>query len=199
MARQSGGKARSLVDRSIIRSYTTLVDAYADLVPEYKSWAASPVIITIEKWDPERIARMARRIRKVGVKRSENRIKAYLPMDELARVKKRIHSQKKADASIRFGAAEKQGGGYHGKERGDYCLIAGSIDGKRLNLFYRSLEMIGGFGYDLVLIDELARHLDFEFRSVRFHAARAMCFALRGNSNETFYPRLNKILGIYHE
>jgi hypothetical protein len=107
-------------------------------------------------------------------------------------VKERIERGK--DCSIRFGVS-KAGRGYHG-ERGDFCLVGGAIDGRRLTLMYRSLELIGGFGYDLAMVAQMCDHLEWEPRGVTIMAARANVFALKRNSNEKFYPKLRRILGL---
>jgi hypothetical protein len=98
------------------------------------------------------------------------------------------------DVSIRFGVA-KEGHGYNG-ERGDFCLIGGVYGSGTLYLFYRSLELIGGFAYDLVLISEVCRQLEIEPRYIEIWATKAFVFALKGNSNEKLYPKLR---GVFRE
>jgi len=110
-------------------------------------------------------------------------------MKEIDRAKKKF--QRKGEASIRFGA-EKKGHGYSG-ERGDFCLVGGVIRGKNLSLFYRSLELIGGFAYDLTLIASLEKLLEVHFQTVTIYATKAFTFALKGNSNEKLFPKLQRI------
>jgi hypothetical protein len=96
------------------------------------------------------------------------------------------------DVSIRFGVS-KQGHGYSG-ERGDFCLIGGVYSYGTLTLFYRSIELIGGFAFDLVLIAHICKELEIEPKFIEIWATKAFVFALKGNSNEKLYPRLKDIL-----
>lgn len=161
------------------------------MVPEYRSAVYSPLVVQIQKWDDKH----ALDIETISEKRSSNRVKNYFIPEEIRRVQQRISSDR--DSSIRFGN-RKEGHGYHG-ERGDFCLVGGSIsllpNGARadLTLMYRSLELIGGFGYDLVLVQRLGNLLDLEWRRLTILAARAHVFALKGNSNESLFPKLQKV------
>lgn len=164
-----------------------LPDVYVRLVPCYQSAVYSPFVMEVDNWTNEYGERIAR---EVSAKRATNRCNNYLDPAELMRVAAKLQS--KGAASIRFGV-QKTGRGYHG-ERGDFCLVAGAIDGRKLTLMYRSLELIGGFGYDLCLIARLSQELEWEPKRVTILAAKANVFALRGNSNEKFYPKLRRIL-----
>lgn len=103
-----------------------------------------------------------------------------------------VPARPRRDASIRFGVA-KPGHGYKG-ERGDFCLIGGVYSFGTLTLFYRSIELIGGFAYDLVLIEHICKELEIEPRFVEIWSPKAFVFALKGNSNEKLYPKLREIL-----
>lgn len=166
----------------------TIPDAYRELVPTYKSQVFGALHLTINRWNNE----FGREVANVNPKRAQNRCTNYLDVEELDRVRSRLSLGK--DSSLRFGVS-KAGRGYHG-ERGDFCLVGGAIDGRHLSLMYRSLEMIGGFGYDLAMIAEMCERLGWEPRGVTIMAARANVFALKRNSNEKFYPKLWKILGL---
>lgn len=131
----------------------------------------------------------AREIARISPRRVENRRVGYIDEVEMTRVKQKLG--RKGEAAIRFGA-EKKGHGYSG-ERGDFCLVGGAIRGRNLSVFYRSLEMIGGFAYDLTLFDYLENRLGCTFDTVTIHATKAFVFALKGNSNEKLYPKLLKI------
>jgi len=164
----------------------TIPQAYRELVPEYRSHVFGGLHLTINRWDN----RFGREVALVNPLRASTRCGNYIDQDEVARVKERLERGK--DSSLRFGVS-KAGRGYHG-ERGDFCLVGGAIDGRHLTLMYRSLELIGGFGYDLALVSELCAGLEWEPRGVTIMAARANVFALKRNSNEKFYPKLRKIL-----
>lgn len=163
---------------------TSIADLWTTLVPAYKSISYGPAIFKIH-WDKDVVAQ----ILGLSVKRAENRVRNYLRSDEITRVKSKL--SKKSEASIRFGAA-KTGFGYSG-ERGDFCLIAGVIRGRELTLYYRSLEMMGGFAFDLCLIAKLSYLLDIEWETVTFVSRKVFTFALKGNSNEKLYPKLLRI------
>ena len=137
------------------------------------------------EWEP----RYAEGIRKISEKRALNRVTNYLDPNEISRVKVKLVTKK--EASMRFGVG-KFGHGYHG-DRGDFCLIGGVIRGRDLVVFYRSLELIGGFAYDLCLFRELEKLIDVRWKSVTIMATKANVFALKGNSNEKLYPKLRKI------
>lgn len=172
-----------------------VAQAWKIMVPEYRSAVYSPLVVQIKHWEQEYVED----IFAISEKRSRNRIENYIIPEEIDRVSKRLDSSR--DASIRFGS-KKEGHGYHG-ERGDFCLVGGSISaGQRrvggiarahLTLMYRSLELIGGFAYDLVLVSRLGDLLGLEWKSLTILAARAHVFALKGNSNEKLFPKLQKV------
>lgn len=174
-------------DHSLGESFDSLPHFFASFVPSYSSGSYKPLVATI-KWSTE----YSPRIRYINPKRAANRITAYVDPKEVERVGAKLES--KGAASIRFGVA-KTGKGYHG-ERGDFCLVGGFIDGRKLTLFYRSLELIGGLAYDVVLIDHLGYELERSWKSVTIHAVAANVFALKRNSNEKLYPKLRKVFGL---
>lgn len=162
-----------------------LPQAWKILVPEYRSVRYSPLVVKVNCWE----SKYAESIAEISRRRSENRINNYFIPEEIERVKDRLRRSDKS--SVRFGA-KKEGHGYHG-ERGDFCLVGAAIDGRKITVMYRSLELIGGFAYDLVLINQLGRQLGIEWRSLQILAASAHVFALKGNSNEKLYPKLKRI------
>lgn len=159
-------------------------DVWNSLVRGYESRVYGAVVMHL-LWDPK----YAEQIQEISPKRWTNRLSGYLDSKELDRASKKLSS--KGECSIRFGA-EKQGHGYSG-ERGDFCLVGGVVRGKSLSVFYRALELIGGFAYDLTLIRSLERYLETEFQTVTIYTTKAFVFALKGNSNEKLYPKLKKI------
>ena len=159
-------------------------DLWMSLVPEYRSVNHGPATFTLE-WDRS----IGQRIAKISQKRSSSRVSNYILTPELSRVEQKLA---KGQASIRFGNL-KPGHGYSG-ERGDFCLIAGVITKRRLTVYYRSLEMIGGFAYDLTLLNFLEEFLRCDWKAVTFVTQKCFVFALKGNSNEKLYPKLRRIL-----
>lgn len=163
---------------------TPIPEFWNFLVPEYKSKVVGSLLVNL-KWEPK----YAEEIKKISLKRATNRCDGYLDSSELARASAKLRS--KGECSIRFGA-QKRGHGYSG-ERGDFCLVGGVARGNNLSLFYRSLELIGGFAYDLTLINEVEANLGRAFETVTIYTTKAFVFALKGNSNEKLYPKLKKI------
>jgi hypothetical protein len=134
------------------------------------SWR--PFVATF-KWDPS----VADFMETVSANRSQRRLDTYLIPGELARSR----------GSIRFGH-RKEGKGYHNR-RGDFCLVGGSFEKGNLVVFYRSLELIGGLHYDLVVFREIERQLGI-IRNVTLLASIARIYALKGNSNEKLLQHL---------
>jgi hypothetical protein len=155
---------------------------WSHYVPSYQSGVFRPLFARIPF---EGIPAAARDIRRISEKRSTNRIANYVIESETERVRGRD------DFSIRFGV-QKPGHGYSGK-RGDFCLVAATYSSRTLTLFYRSIELMGGFAYDLVLIDHVCREIGIEPKFVEIWAKKAFKFALKGNSNEKLYPKLREI------
>jgi hypothetical protein len=154
------------------------------LVPEYQSRVYSGLILKLQ-WNHE----YAELIGMISAKRRDNRIANYIDFLEIDRAHKKLET--KGEASIRFGV-KKTGHGYSG-ERGDFCLVGGVVRGRDLTVFYRSLELIGGFAYDLCVFRYLETALGIGWKNITIMATKANVFALKGNSNEKLYPKLQKI------
>lgn len=158
-------------------------------VPRYESKSLGFMIVKLV-WNPI----YAMEIEKISQKRAANRYANYVDPKETERVNKRYHAKSGGnETSIRFGV-KKEGHGYHGKERGDFCLVGGVVKPGKLLVFYRSLELIGGFAYDLTLFRQLELDLAIRLREVVIIASHAQVFALKGNSNEKLFPKLQSIL-----
>lgn len=150
---------------------------FGEFVPAYRGASWRPFVVRLRPWSDE----FSPRIRALNPKRADARIASYIDPAEVARAKRKLET--KGTAALRFGV-EKSGRGYT-DERGDFCLVGGAVREAHLTLFYRSLELIGGFGYDVVLIDHLGELLDRKWRSVTIHAAQASVFAPQCNSSQT--------------
>jgi hypothetical protein len=153
-----------------------LAQFFHRFVPDFKGRTYRPFLVKISPWSHE----FTQAITDLGPKRAYKRISTYLDPVELDRVRLKLRT--KDTASIRFGT-EKVGVGYKG-ERGDFCLVGGSLRGAHLDLFYRRLELIAGFAYDVVLIDKLGEELDRDWRSVTIHAVQADVYALHDHKDE---------------
>lgn len=163
---------------------TSIADLWTTLVPTYQSKNYGPAMFSVY-WDPD----VAVRIGKINPKRLVSRFAAYIIEGELERVHAKLFD--KGAASIRFGNL-KPGLGYSGK-RGDFCLVGGALTRKHATVYYRSLELIGGFAYDLALLAVIEGRLGCRWKTITFVTARAFSFGLKGNSNEKLYPKLAKI------
>lgn len=148
-----------------------LRDFFPRYVPEFKGRTYRPFLVRIDPWTSDYTAAL----RALSPTRADKRIATYLDATELDRVRAKL--QTKDTASIRFGTS-KEGIGYRG-ERGDFCLVGGSLRQEHLALFYRRLELVGGFAFDVVLIDKLGEELGIKWRSVTIHAVQADVYALR--------------------
>lgn len=163
---------------------TSIADLWTTLVPKYQSINYGPLTFSVI-WDPG----VGAKIGKINPKRLLNRFAAYIIEGELERCRTKLFDQR--HAAIRFGNL-KPGFGYKGK-RGDFCLIGGALNKTHATVYYRSLELIGGFSYDLALLAVIEGRLGCNWKSVTFVTANAFTFALKGNSNEKLYPKLVKI------
>lgn len=199
--------------------HDSIADFWRHHVPAYKSKSIRPFFA---RFPYEGLPAAAQHIRTISEKRSTNRIGSYVIQDEVSRVRSRLGrssggkesvlpsvrlpnresdgaSDKKTrarvpgDVSIRFGV-RKTGTGYGGKDkRGDFCLVSAVYANRTLTLFYRSIELIGGFAYDTVLIEHVCKELGIEPKWIEIWAVKAFVFALKGNSNEKLYPKLKRI------
>lgn len=158
----------------IERKYNSLRDMIADLIPVYKGRGWRNFCATW-KWDK----RDADFIWTVSRKRCTKRIASYVDDIEMAR----------APETIRFGVA-KDGAGYRGK-RGDFCLLAAVYSKGHLTLFYRRVELLGGLHFDLAIIDQI-EDIKGPIKRVTIMAVEAKVFALKHNSNEKLYAKLQK-------
>lgn len=168
------------------QTFTGQADFFHQLVPEYIGRTYRPFVATIRPWDPAYCDTM----QALYPERAGKRIAGYLIPEELDRVRRKLTT--KDNASIRFGLS-KSGNGYRG-ERGDFCLIGGSVRDSHLAVFYRRLELIGGFCFDMCVLNQLAKELGLTWKSVQVFAVQADVFASRAGSGEK--ERLyNAVLG----
>lgn len=167
-------------------SFPSIPAFWSTFVPEYRSRTFRPFYVRINGWTND----YAAHVRAVSPKRAEKRVASYVDPLEVARAAEKLTD--KVDASFRFGVS-KTGHGNFGS-RADFCLVAGSCRRQHLTLFFRTINLIGGFGYDLCIIAELSRLLGRDWNSVSIFATQADVFALKGNSNEKLYGKLKEIL-----
>jgi len=167
-----------------LASAETIPAFFSTFVPRYESTNHGPLIAHLD-WSSE----YALKIENISPKRAANRRAAYLDEKELGRAYLKL--ARKGETSIRFGV-EKKGHGYSG-ERGDFCMVGGVVKGRELTVFYRSLELIGGFAYDLTVFNHLADFFERRWDHITLITCKAFVFALKGNSNEKLYPKLKGI------
>lgn len=152
----------------ISERYRSLSEMWLSLVPEYRSKAYVPLHVSFP-WDRA----VAEEMWKISPKRCEKRMRSYVIPGELER----------SDGSIRFGHS-KTGRGYHGNKRGDFCLVAGVYGKGQLTVFYRALELIGGFHFDLPLYAAVEDVMG-PIKRVNIFAVRAFVFGVKGVKSMT--------------
>lgn len=167
-------------------TYGTIAEMHDHLVPDYKSRVYKPLLLTIQHWDYN----IGNRVALINPDRAAKRIANYVDPLEMERAKTKLTT--KDSVSLRFGVS-KGGTGNFG-ERGDFCLVGGLAEKNDLYLFWRSLELIGGFGYDMCMINHIVSSLNIRPRRVHMHAMTANVFALRGNSNQKLFPKLKEAI-----
>lgn len=161
-------------------------ECFLSLVPAYKFINWNNLLFSF-KWNQKQFEGVFDLNSLKAVKRESS----YLDSEEIRRFNNKLRT--KDSASIRFGVS-KDGRGWHNGERGDFCLVGGSYNKKRkeLVMFYRSLDMIGGFNWDLAIVHRLILEGHF-INKVTIYARNARAFAKKGNSNEKFYHKLKEI------
>lgn len=156
-------------------------------VPEYVGMTYRPLIVQIRPWSRD----IALATGVLNIDRADKRWATYVDPAEVERVKRKL--TRKDNASIRFGV-KKEGTGYEGQERGDFCLIGGAIRDARLTVFYRRLELVNGWAFDQVLIQRLAAELGLAWKSVSIFAVQADVYARWGSADHKLYEQLK---GLY--
>lgn len=174
------------IENSGVRSFDDLKQFFQLKLPRFEFVKSDPFMVEFG-WRAD----IAEAIEAINPRRTEKRIASYLIDEEMTRVSEKL--QTKDSASIRFGVL-KTGKGIKG-ERGDFCMVGGVLSkgGRKLNLFYRSLELIGGLHYDMTLINDIVKRLDIRLEMVEVWAIEAHTMALKGNSNEKLHARLTRI------
>lgn len=164
----------------IVREYKSLREMTWDLAPTYKAFHCRPFLVTIG-WEPY----IADFMWEHNESRCQKRCNTYLIPGEIERSR----------GSIRFGHKKGLKGGYKGL-RGDFCLTGGVYDDKaqHLTVLYRSLEIMEGLHYDLVLFDQVYNR--FPFKKLTIFAAVARLFAVSGgnSTNDKLYSKLHKTI-----
>jgi hypothetical protein len=174
-----------------LTTYGSALEAFTDLVPAYKYRSWTPLQFSFGYSRQE--VQAFEDAKALSAKRAGNRLKAYLIPGELERVKAQLALKRSRGNSIRFGY-EKAGRGVGG-ERGDFCLVGGVVTGRKLTVFYRSLDLIGGFIGDLAVFRHVIDELDLRTNVIEVWAVRAEVSALKGNTNESIYAKVLKLGG----
>ena len=164
--------------------YESIKELHRDMVGGYVSKRFRHHVFSFG-WNPD----LAKAVTSINPDRASKRIASYVDEDELQRVRSRIATGK--DFSLRFGV-EKTGSGNFG-ERGDFCLLGAAYSKKVLTLHYRSLELFGGLVYDQAILLHLISTLGVEVRTIVVMATSCHSFALKGNSNQKLFEKLEVI------
>jgi hypothetical protein len=166
--------------------YPSLREIHTDMIGGYVSKRFKHHVFSYT-WQES----LARAVTSINPDRANKRIASYVDDAELRRVEGRITAGK--DFSLRFGV-QKTGTGNFG-ERGDFCLLGAAYSKKVLTLHYRSLELFGGLVYDQAIILHLISHLKIEVKTIVIMATSCHSFALKGNSNQKLFEKLEVIYG----
>jgi len=67
------------------------------------------------------------------------------------------------------------------------------IDRRKLTLFYRNVELIRGFPFDLCLVNEIGRRLGIEWSSLSFHAVHSEVYCPKVSPFKKLYYQLHDI------
>lgn len=179
-------KLKRPVKKDNFVTYENIADVQDKLVGGYVSKSYKHLTFAY-KWDHD----LAKKVTAINPKRAKKRSDSYVNFEELDRIVQR--KMKGKDFSVRMGV-EKTGKGNFG-ERGDFCLIGASYTKTKqcLTLHYRSLELFGGLVYDQAIILEIEDYLNLDIKTVVCMCASTHSFALKRNSNEALYEKLQPI------
>lgn len=164
--------------------YPSIKEVHTEMVGGYISKRFKHHVFSFTWQEP-----LARAVTSINPDRAAKRVVSYVDDVELRRVENRIAAGK--DFSLRFGV-EKTGSGNFG-ERGDFCLLGAAYSKKVLTLHYRSLELFGGLVYDQAILLHVISTLGIEVRTIVVMATSCHSFALRGNSNQKPFEKLQVI------
>lgn len=168
--------------------YKDLIDVHEQMVGGYVSKRFRHHVFSFG-WD----AALASLVTSINPDRAKKRVHSYVDDAELDRVRGRVEAGK--DFSIRFGV-EKTGAGNFG-ERGDFCLLGAAYSKKVLTLHYRSLELFGGLVYDQAILNWVIAYLGIPVTRIVVMATSCHSFALKGNSNQKLFEKLQVIYQEY--
>lgn len=171
-----------------MEQYKDLIDVHERMVGGYVSKRFKHHVFSFG-WDHT----LAAEVTSINPDRAKKRVLSYVDNEELDRVLPRVRAGK--DFSIRFGV-EKTGAGNFG-ERGDFCLLGAAYSKKVLTLHYRSLELFGGLVYDQAILQWVIAYLQIEVSRIVVMATSCHSFALRGNSNQKLFEKLEVIYEAY--
>lgn len=164
----------------IVPHFDSLGLLFRHYVPEYHYKRYKPFIASFD-WD----SAIADEMQRISQRRVYNRLSSYIIPGEFERSSK--FTAGRGCRAFRFGY-QKGGNGLHGT-RGDFCLVGGAYEKKKLTVFYRSLDLIGGLHYDTAIFAAIEKVVG-PVRVVTIMAVSAEINAMRGNSNEKLYAKL---------
>jgi hypothetical protein len=169
-----------------VNHYPTIKEVHKEMIGGYVSKRFKHHTFSFG-WD----FHLATEVTSINPDRAKKRVLSYVDNEELDRVRPRVLAGK--DFSIRFGV-EKTGAGNFG-DRGDFCLLGAAYSKKVLTLHYRSLELFGGLVYDQAILLRVISYLQIEVTRVVVMASSCHSFALKGNSNQKLFEKLEVIYG----
>lgn len=160
-----------------------------NLIPTYSGGSLRNAFFSFT-WDEAQV----NDILDISRPRALKRIATYVIPTELPRIAKLLEDQPKRGASMRFGLKKLGRGISHENGRGDFCLVGGVIERRTFTAFYRSVDLLGGFLYDLAIFQHVFNELSLKPRVVNIFAVKCGVAALRGNSNEALHAKIMKLI-----
>ncbi len=158
-------------------NYESPLDCWLSMTssPDFRGWRN---LILYMPWDDKLVTFEGFRPGKI-----EKRWVRYMIPGELERFK--VEVAEKGQGVLRFG---------NKKDRGHFCLLAGTIESGTLTLFYRSLELTLEMIFDLVMINQIIKETGIKVRRLEIIAKKA--FASTRAGRRQYYSKLRKILGV---
>lgn len=119
--------------------------------------------------------------------KSEKRWDKYMIPGELERFISEVNGGKSRGV-IRFG---------NKKEKGNFCLVGGTLEGSTFTIFYRALEISLEWPFDMVLLNQIIKKSGIKVKKLVVIANRAFTSTRAGR--RSYYHKLRKVLGVDDE
>lgn len=173
--------------------FETIGEAWMTLVPTFKDHKYRPLFIRINNWQSGVVSEISN----LSPSRTRKRWDTYITQIEIDRVRRFHPYAQQRGVSFRFGGVEKTGKGI--AEKRDFCLMSAVIRKRHLTIMYRSLELTGGFAFDLPVFSGLGVALGVSWESLTIFAFNANVHSVHDTENKsgTSYGIWKKLRAIF--